>query len=133
MNTTMFINLKEGLTYTSKKMITDTDTASAYGSGLVEVFATPAMIGLMENAAMNTVLPHLADGFGTVGTEISVVHSKATPKGMWVESTATLTKIDGKTLYFNLIAFDEQGEIGRGTHTRYIIDTERFTHKVYGK
>ncbi|MGL4908127.1 MAG: thioesterase family protein [Bacteroidales bacterium] len=126
-------NLTEGLTHTSTKVVGNTDTASAYGSGLVEVFATPAMIGLMENAAMNAVLPHLPEGCGTVGTEINVTHSKATPKGMSVQSTATLIKVEGKALYFTVVASDQQGEIGRGTHTRYIIDTEKFTNKVYGK
>jgi predicted thioesterase len=122
--------LKVGISYTSEKVVTKDDTAIKYGSGLVEVFATPALVGLMENAAMNTVLPYLAEGTNTVGVEIQITHSKATPVGMRVRSTATLTKIDGKRLHFEVIAFDEKGEIGRGTHDRYIIDVERFMIKA---
>jgi predicted thioesterase len=124
--------LKAGVSYTSEKVVTKDDTAVKYGSGLVEVFATPALVGLMENAAMNAVLPYLADGTNTVGVEIQTTHSKATPVGMKVKSTATLTKIDGRRLHFEIAAFDEKGEIGRGTHDRYIIDVERFMSKVQG-
>ncbi|MDR2938157.1 MAG: dihydrolipoamide acyltransferase, partial [Prevotellaceae bacterium] len=92
----MEIALKEGLQHTSAKIVTKDDTASRYGSGLVEVFATPALVGLMENAAMNAVLPFLPQGGGTVGTQICTTHSKATPVGMRVEATATLTKVEGK-------------------------------------
>ncbi len=125
--------MKEGLQHTSVKTVTKDDTASKYGSGLVEVFATPALVGLMENAALSAVLPHLPQGCGTVGTQICTTHSKATPVGMQVEATARLVKVDGKRLCFEITARDEQGEIGRGTHERYIIDAEKFTNKVYQK
>ncbi len=129
----MEINLKKGLQYTSTKVVAKDDTASKYGSGLVEVFATPALVGLMENAALNAVLPFLPQGCGTVGTQICTTHSKATPVGMKVEASATLVNVDGKRLNFEIVAHDEQGEIGRGTHERYIIDVEKFTNKVYSK
>jgi len=129
----MEINLKAGLQHTSTKVVTKDDTASKYGSGLVEVFATPAMVGLMENAAMNAVLPHLPKGCGTVGTQICIAHSKATPVGMKVQATATLTNADGKRLSFEVVAQDEQGEVGRGTHERYVIEVEKFMSRINQK
>ncbi len=126
----MEITLREGANYTAKKTVAYEDTAAHYGSGLIEVFATPAMIALMENAAMHAALQGLPEGFNTVGTAVNIVHSKATPKGMNVAATATLTKIDGKRLLFNVVAEDEKGEIGRGTHERCIIDTAKFMNKI---
>ena len=126
----MEINLSIGNSYISEKIVNYEDTAAHYGSGLVEVFATPAMIALMENAAMHAALKDLPEGFNTVGTAVNIVHSKATPKGMKVSAKATLIKIDGKRLVFDVIANDEQGEIGRGTHERFIIDTAKFMQKL---
>lgn len=125
--------LEVGVKFTSTQIVTKELTASHYGSGLVEVFATPAMVGLMENAAMNAVLPFLPKWQNTVGTEICVKHIKATPLGMKVNSEAILTLIDGRRLVFSLKAWDEEGEIGNGTHTRFIIDTEKFMAKFVKK
>jgi len=122
----MEFNLKPGITYTAKQLVEQKDTALHYGSGLVEVFATPAMIALMENAALNTVLPYLGEEHNTVGFEVNIRHLKPTPVGMQVECTATLTEVDGKKLVFNVEAKDEEGKIGIGTHTRYIINTKKF-------
>jgi len=125
--------LELGAKFTSTQIVTKELTAAHYGSGLVEVFATPAMVGLMENAAMNAVLPFLPQGQNTVGTEICVKHIKATPLGMKVSSEAILTEIDGRRLTFSIKAWDEEGEIGNGTHTRFIINTEKFMAKLAGK
>jgi predicted thioesterase len=125
--------LRIGVGYTSTQIVTHELTAAHYGSGLVEVFATPAMVGLMENAAMNAVLPFLQAGNNTVGTEICVKHIKATPMGMRVSSEAVLTEIDGRKLVFSIRAWDEEGEIGSGTHTRYVIDNEKFMAKLTKK
>ncbi|MDR2814161.1 MAG: thioesterase family protein [Prevotellaceae bacterium] len=126
----MELTLKEGLQYVAEKVVASEDTASKYGSGLVEVFATPAMVGLMENAAMNAVLPHLPQGCGTVGTAVCVTHIKATPVGMKVWSAATLVKVEGRRLHFEVTARDEQGEIGRETHERCVVDLAKFTKKM---
>lgn len=122
--------LKPGLTFTLEKVITAADTASKYGSGLLEVFATPAMIALMEKTSMELVLPFLNKGQNTVGTEVNIKHFKATPIGGKVQCKAGLIKVDGRRLVFEVSACDEEGEIGSGTHTRYVIDTEKFMSKL---
>ena len=126
-------DLKPGISYTAKQKVTYNDTAAKYGSGLVEVFATPAMIALMENAALKAVHPFLGDDYNTVGFEVNVRHLKPTPIGMHVECTATLTEVAGKKLVFNLVANDEEGKIGEGTHIRYIINSKQFTEKLNQK
>ena len=129
----MEFDIKTGITYTAKQKVEYKDTASQYGSGLVEVFATPAMIALMENAALKTVIPFLGEEHNTVGFEINVQHLKPTPVGMQVECKATLVEIDGKKLVFKVEARDEEGIIGKGTHIRYIINSKRFMEKLNQK
>jgi predicted thioesterase len=128
----MEYNLKEDLTFTVETIVDSNKTASFYGSGSLDVYATPAMIALMENAAMNCVQEELPEGFGTVGIEISVKHSKATPLGMKVRAEATLEKIDRKKLFFKVEAYDERGKIGEGSHVRYIINSEEFMNRTQG-
>lgn len=123
-------SLTEGMCITIQSEVTKDDTALKYDSGLVEVFATPAMIALMESAAYRLVADELPEGFGTVGIEISTTHIKATPVGMKVSATAVLTSIEGRILGFEVTARDEEGEIGRGTHIRSIINTEKFMAKL---
>ena len=119
-----------GLTFTSTTVVDNTNTAVALGSGAMEVFATPAMVALMENAAMNAVAPHLEAGQTTVGTEISTTHIKASALGATITATATLTAIEGRKLTFAVTAHDGDNIIGEGTHTRFIVDRERFLAKV---
>ena len=119
-----------GLTFTSTTVVDNTNTAVALGSGDMEVFATPAMVALMENAAMNAVAPHLEAGQTTVGTEISTTHIKASAPGATITATATLTAIEGRKLTFAVTAHDGDNIIGEGTHTRFIVDRERFLAKV---
>lgn len=126
----MEFNLETGITYTAKQIVEPKDTAAQYGSGLVEVFATPAMIALMENAALNTVLPYLGEEHNTVGFEVNIRHIKPTPVGMKVECTATLIETEGKRLVFKLEAKDEEGKIGEGTHVRYIINSKKFMQNL---
>jgi fluoroacetyl-CoA thioesterase len=107
-------------------VVQEKDTASAYGSGGVDVFATPAMVAIMENAAVRSIDNHLPKGMTTVGTHIDVKHLAATPIGMKVRAEAELIEVNGKKLKFKVEAFDEKGVIGEGSHNRYIIDLEKF-------
>ena len=122
-----------GLKGRSETVVTEHNTADAVGSGLVPVFATPYMIALMENAASTSLLPYLAAYEGTVGTHLDVAHTSATPIGMKVWADAVVTAVDGKKITFEVSAFDEAGEIGRGTHERSIIRPEKFLAKAQGK
>ena len=109
------------------------DTARALGSGTVPVLATPRMIALMEQAAVNAVQSELLPGQTTVGTRLDVTHDAATPVGMRVWAEAELTAIEGRKLTFAVAAFDDAGRIGGGTHQRFIIQTDKFLAKAQEK
>lgn len=125
--------LEAGITHTESKEVHYEDTAANYGSGMVEVLATPAMISLMENTALKTVLPYLADDQNTVGFEVNIKHLKPTPIGKTVQCTAVLKEIDGKKLVFDLEVKDEDDVIGKGMHSRYIINTQKFMNQFKTK
>ena len=118
--------LREGLSHTSKLFITSDHTANTLGSGDLDVCGTPAMMALMENAAMLAVADELQEGYTTVGGYIEASHLKPTKIGSEIEATAVLTKIDGKKLYFNIEAKEENEIIGKGTHIRFIVHKENF-------
>ena len=124
------MELTEGLTFTSELVVSDAQSAKHWGSGALDVFATPAMVALMENAAMNAVVSALPEGCDTVGTAVNVNHIKATPVGDTVHATATLKEIEGRKLVFEVTANDSKGEIGNGTHTRFVIDREKFLSRL---
>ena len=127
------MSIEIGLKGHSETVVTEQNTANAIGSGLVPVFATPYMIALMENAAANSLLPYLAEDEGSVGTQLNVAHTSATPIGMKVWANTEVTAVEGKKITFSVTAFDEAGEIGHGTHERFIIKPERFLAKAQGK
>ena len=129
----MDINLEVGLKYQAQMMVNSQDTAKQYGSGDLEVYATPAMIALMENAATNCVKQELPQGFTTVGIEINVKHIKATPVGVKVRAEALLEKVDGKRLFFKVEAYDDLGKIGEGINIRYLVNAEKFVGKTTRK
>ncbi len=120
-----------GLSLTKELIVTYEKTASVYGSGTVEVFATPAMIAFMEHTAMESVLPFLPQGAVTVGTEVCIKHLKASPVGSKITCTATLTAVDNRKLQFDVKAYDGDDLIGEGTHERVIVDKQRFLEKIY--
>lgn len=111
-------------------VVTEADTAAAQGSGDLAVLATPRLVAGMEQAALLAVAEQLPEGATTVGTAISIEHLRATPLAATWTATATLTKADGRALHFALEATDAQGLIGRGTHTRFVVDRQRFMSKL---
>ena len=126
----MEINIPQGVKGEQIVFVNETNTAKAYGSGLIDVFATPAMVGLMENTAHTSVQEFLPQGMVTVGIEINVKHIKATPLGMKVTCNSVLEKVEGKRLFFNVEAFDEVGKIGEANHIRYIVNAIKFVEKL---
>ncbi len=126
----MFPQIRTGLSFIIEKTILPEDSATHYGSGLVEVFATPAMIALMEKTALECVNHLLPESNTTVGTSISIKHTKATRIGKVVKCTARVVEVDRKKIVFELSAEDDQGQIGFGTHTRFIIDQAEFMAKL---
>ena len=127
------MEIKIGLTAKAEKTVAASDTAKAVASGAADVFSTPALIALMENAAFAAVQPYLEAGQSTVGARIDAKHIAATPVGMNVSANAILTAVDGRKLEFEINAFDEREKIGEAKHTRYIIDEKRFMQKVSEK
>ena len=129
----MEFNLEQGLIGRAAVTVAEDKTAVAYGSGGIEVFATPAMIGLMENAALTAVDAHLPEGWSTVGTRLDVRHMAATPKGMRVYAEARLVETKGKRLVFEVAAYDDDERIGEGIHERFIVNKESFMKKTEEK
>ncbi len=109
------------------------DTAAMVGSGDLLVYATPCMAALMEGAACEAIAPALNEGQTTVGTMLNIEHLSATPVGLEVRAEAEVTAVEGKVITFCLHAFDEAGEIGKGTHQRVIVNSQKFLDKTYGK
>ncbi len=108
-------------------------TAKHFGSGTVDVYATPAMISLMESAALAAIEPRLKEGETTVGVYIDVRHLAATPVGGEVKARAEVTAVDGRKITFSVHAWDGHELIGEGTHVRMIIDRDRFIRRVRSK
>ena len=125
--------MKVGMQHTVIETVTNEKSAAQVGSGLLPVYATPAMIALMEKCASECVAPFIEEGKSSVGTMLNVKHLAASPIGIQISCTATLTEIDGRRLVFSLVASDEKGPIGEGTHERFIIDVERFMAKCQSK
>ena len=121
--------METGLQYTSTLTVDNAHSAMAMGSGDMPVLATPAMVALMENAAMMAVAPHLPEGATTVGGQISTSHLRPSGMEAVVTATATLEKIEGKKLFFRVEAHQGETLIGEGTHLRFIVDREKFMSK----
>ena len=109
------------------------DTALEVGSGSLLVYATPCMVALMEGAACEAIAAALPDEKTSVGIALNISHLAATPVGMEVRAEAEVTEVEGNTVTFQIIAYDEAGKIGEGTHKRAIVTAQRFLDKVYAK
>ena len=125
--------LKPGIKGEATVKVTAEMTANRIASGVVEVYATPQMIGLMEKASSEAVQPFLKPGQSTVGTLVNVTHIAATPIGHMVRAEAELVEVDQRRLVFQVAAYDELERIGEGRHERFIIDEERFLNRVAKK
>jgi predicted thioesterase len=119
-----------GKSATATTTVTEHNTAKALVSGSVEVFSTPMMIALMEQAACQCLADGLEDGQTSVGTAVSVEHTAASPIGMEITATAVIEGIEGRKIAFEVTARDNKGEIGHGTHERFIVVTEGFMAKA---
>ena len=127
------MELIKGITGRQALTVTDDKTAISMGSGALEVFATPAMIALMEKTASQSIADALDEGSTTVGTLINVSHVSATPKGAEVWCESVLTEVDGRRLVFSVKAYDNSGLIGEGTHERFIVFSEKFMARTLAK
>lgn len=116
-----------------EQVVTPELTAQAAGSGALPVFGTPFMTAMMENAALTCLQAFLDEGQGSVGTFLDVKHTSPTPVGMKVTAEAEIYDANDRTVMFKVRAWDEKGPIGEGTHTRVIIDNERFLKKCRAK
>jgi len=122
-----------GMKGEARNLVEREDTAAEVGSGSLLVYATPCMVALMEGAACEAITEAIPEGQTTVGIELSIQHLAATPVGLEVRAEAEVTAVEGKIITFSLLAFDETGEIGKGTHKRCIVNSQKFLDKTYSK
>lgn len=125
--------LEIGITGKQTEVVTPEKTAAALGSGFLEVYATPAMVALMEKTALRSVADHLDEGMSTVGISLNIAHRSASPLGCTITCESKLVEIDRRRLVFEVVARDDFGEIGRGTHERFVVDAKRFLEKAAQK
>lgn len=125
--------LETGIKGTKTVTVNESNTAKAMGSGTLDVFATPALIALLEETCWRSVADELEEGCGTVGTLLEVKHTAPTPVGMEVTCESTLIEVDGRRLAFEVIARDAKGVIGEGKHERFVIQNEKFQTKANEK
>lgn len=122
--------LDTGIMGRQEMTVTREDTAKVYGSGTLQVLATPRMAALMEETAWKSVAEYLEPGMGTVGTRLELDHLAPTPVGMKVLCESVLEKVEGRKLTFSITAKDEKGEIGRAVHQRFLVEEEKFQNKA---
>jgi predicted thioesterase len=125
--------MEVGISAISETVVHDSDTALYIGSGSLNVFATPMLIALMENAAIKCVDGYLDNSLTTVGTAINMEHIKASLTGEKIVARATLTAINGRELLFDVEACGDNGLTGKGIHKRFIVETEKFMNKLKEK
>lgn len=125
--------METGITGLQEEIVTEEKTAKVMGSGELPVYATPAMIALIEKTAWMSVAGELEEGQGTVGTKLAVEHVSASPLGAHITCKTTLVGIDRRRLLFSVEVTDDAGLIGQGTHERFIVANEKFLTKAQGK
>ncbi len=122
-----------GMKATTYMEVEKEDTAAEVGSGSLLVYATPCMVALMEGAACEAIEEALEEGQTTVGIALNIEHVAATPVGLEVHAEAVVTAVEGKIITFEVNAYDEIGQIGKGTHKRAIVNSQKFLDKTYAK
>ena len=127
------MELSIGMKGRVSSLVEPEDTAEVVGSGSLKVFATPCMVAMMEGAACEAIQEALPQEQTSVGVSLSIEHTSATPVGMEVRAEAEITAIEGKKITFQVAAFDEKGEIGRGTHQRVLVNAQKFLDHTYDK
>lgn len=125
--------LETGIKGTKTVTVNEDNTAKTMGSGTLDVFATPALIALMEETCWRSVADKLDEGCGTVGTRLEVSHTAPTPLGMEVTCESTLTEVDGRRLVFEVTVCDAKGVVGEGRHERFVIQNDKFQAKANAK
>lgn len=125
--------LTPGLKAEISRVVADSDTAAAYGSGLVPVLSTPHLIALMESAAQSVIEPYLEESQTAVGTRVDMRHLAATPVGMQIRVQAELIEVEGRRLRFHVEAWDTVERVGEADHERFIVDRARFIKRVAEK
>jgi fluoroacetyl-CoA thioesterase len=125
--------IKIGIRGAAEIVVGEEHTAPRVGSGRVRVLATPVMINVMEAAALAAIEHRLPAGHQSLGTHLDIGHYAATPVGMRLRATAEVTKVEGRTVTFRVEAFDEKERVGDGTHTRVVVNVERFDKRVQAK
>ncbi len=126
----MELNIPLNLCNEEREIVNANNVATVVGSGSVEVFATPAMIALMEKTANNSLRNHLPEGCVTVGVEINTKHIKASGLGKEIVCKSELIKVDGKKLFFTISAYEGEDLIGQASHTRVVVDKEKFLNNL---
>lgn len=125
--------MQTGTKNTIERKVTEELSALSMGSGTLRVFATPAMIALIEETCWRSVAQQLEEGQGTVGTLLNVKHLAPTPLGMIVKCESELIEVDGRRIVFSVNVYDETGLVGSGTHERFIINESKFQAKANSK
>lgn len=125
--------MQTGTKNTLERKVTEELSALSMGSGTLRVFATPAMITLIEETCWRSVTQQLEEGQGTVGTLLNVKHLAPTPLGMTVKCESELIEVDGRRIVFSVNVYDETGLVGSGTHERFIINESKFQAKANSK
>jgi len=119
----------KGISHSESLVVEHKDTAAVYGSGALEVFATPAMIALMEKTCLESVAEKIGEGNTTVGIAVNIKHLKASPIGTTIRCEAKLTEVDRRRLVFEVRCFEGETLVGEGIHERFVVDSEKFMSK----
>jgi len=127
------VTLEPGLVAEVTYVVTETDTAATYGSGLVPVLSTPHLVALMEAVSQAAIAPYLEQGESAVGIHVDMKHLAPTPVGMEVRVRSELVEVNGRRLSFHVEAWDEVERVGEADHQRFVIDTARFLSRVAEK